>query len=238
MKTLVCRRSRRFIGRGVVALAALGAVSAASAGERTWYAGASLQNSQVDMSRGDLFYELGPCSSGYSLRGGLRVNDFLAVDIALERNSGMQWTEYWATVPGVSGLYGARTTFDASAAQVSAVGILPFGKAKVWEAYLKGGHSSYRLSGEQRLTGVGMSSPAQRVSSHGLGYVIGLGIGVTVAKGWHLSSGIESFTTDEAFFGAPSSDTAMIDSYSFNVEYRFGRGGGRGGDARRGSDEL
>ena len=228
------RRSMRFVRHAVIfAATLLGVAAAASAEERGWYLGMMLDNTAVDVTRGDCSYsycdtETGPSEAGYALRGGLRLNRHLAVDFALRRNSGVQWTESFASVPGVPGMYESRVVFDANIAQAAVVGILPFGR--VFEGFVRGGIESYQLSGKQSLTDqTGGPSLSRPVSDHGVRLLLGLGVGATVAKTWHVSLEYQTVTIDHTFVGVASGDDVWLDTIGFGIERRFGRGrSGRG----------
>ncbi|HVN36355.1 MAG TPA: outer membrane beta-barrel protein [Casimicrobiaceae bacterium] len=236
MKALL-RRSTRLVRHGVAATLLLGTAAAASAEGRGWYLGAMLDNTAVTVIRGDCtpyyYYcdsETGPSKTGYELRGGLRLNSYLAVDFALRRNSALQWTESLATVPDVPGIHDSRVVFDASVAEATAVGILPFGP--IFEVYGKGGLGFYGLSGEQSLTDLTGGSPLSRsVSSHGTGLVLGIGIGATVGKTWHLKLEYQSLSIGKSFLGVGSGSDASLDTTALGIERRFGRS--RNGDGDR-----
>ena len=234
---ILLRRSARLVRHGVIATALLGAAAAASAEDRGWYVGTMLDNTSVSVTRGDCsdyYYcdtQTGPSKTGYELRGGLRLKRHLAVDFALQRNSGLQWTEPLANVPDVPGIYDSQVVFDASIAQATVVGIMPFGE--VFEVYGRGGIGFYGLSGEQSLTDVtGGPSLSRSVSSHGTGFLFGIGVGATVAKTWHLSLEYQSVSIGQTFLGVASGNYAYLDTIGFGIERRFGRDRNGGGDGR------
>jgi len=233
MKALL-RHSARLVRQGVVATVLLGAAATALAEDRGWYLGAKVENTAVTVTRGDCFYycdeDTGPSKTGYELHGGLRPNRYLAVDFALRRTSALKWTEPFATVPDVPGMHDSQVVFDARVAQATAAGILPFGQ--IFEVYVKGGLGFYGLSGEQWLTDLTGGPPLSRsVSSHGTGFVGGLGIGATVGKTWHLSLEYQSLSIGKGFLGVASGDNyASLDTTAFGIERRFGRN--RDGDGR------
>ena len=82
--------------------------------------------------------DYGATGSGYGVRGGLRVNRHLAVELAAARRNGMDWTE----PPGDSNPYTSHVAFDGKFNEICALGIVPF--LKVWDVYARGGISPYR----------------------------------------------------------------------------------------------
>ena len=89
--------SARLVRQGVVAAVLLGTAAAASAEDRGWYVGVMRDSTSLSVTYGNCVYNCyersGPSSSGYELRGGLRLNRHLAVDFALQRDSDLKWTE-------------------------------------------------------------------------------------------------------------------------------------------------
>ena len=231
------RRSARLVRHGVAATVLLGTAAAASAEDRGWYVGVMRDSTSVYVTYGNCYYycdsQSGPSSSGYELRGGLRLNRHLAVDFGLQRNSDLKWTEPFATVPDVpGGPYDSQVVFDASIAQATVAGIVPFGQ--VFEFSARGGLGFYGLNGEQSLTDVrGGPSLSRSVSSHGTGFLYGIGFGATVGKAWHLSLEYQSASIGKTFLGVASGDNyAELDTVALGIELRFGRNRSGGGGGR------
>ena len=204
----------------VIATAILGcSAGAASAEERGWYAGLSQNDTNIEVERGGGFQQ-GPHTSGNTFSGGLRLTHHFAMDFGLSQSDDVKWTEYWAEVPDVPSAYKSSLVFDATALRVGAVGIAPF--ANIWEAYAKGGFAYYRLNGKQSLSTWSGADLSRPMSASDVGFLFGIGVGVTVASDWHLGFGMESLWIDEAFLGINGCDASM-NSYTLGVEYRFGR---------------
>ena len=229
-------RSARLVRHGVVAAALLGTAAAASAEDRGWYVGLMRDSTSITVTYGNCVYNCysrsGSSSSGYKLRGGLRLNRHLAVDFALQRDSDLKWTEPLATVPDVPGAYDSQVVFDASIAQATVAGIMPIGQR--FEFYGRGGLEFYGLSGEQSLTDVtGGPSLSRSVSSHGTGFLWSTGFGATVGKTWHLSLEYQSVWIGKTFLGVASGDNyAELDTVALGIELRFGRNRSGGGGGR------
>ena len=202
------------------ALALAFAPGAAPAAETDgWYAGLSSSDTHVEVYRG-LGWEAGGEQHGLSARGGLLVNDHFAVEFGAMHAANLQWSEYSATVPGLPTGADGHTTFDASALQVSAMGILPWGE--IFDAYLKVGIAAYRASGHLTLVSWNGSSLSRSVHDSGTGHLLGLGLGATVTEKWHVSVEYQYYGIDGDFLGVPASDDPTIDSFSIGVDYRFG----------------
>ena len=192
------------------------AAGAANADPGGWYAGFASHEAEttVDIGSGWL---VGPGADGIELAGGYRVSDHFAVDFGLLRSTGLAWEGgFFGLSPGFSRV---ETVFDATALQVGAVGILPFGR--VWEASIKGGYAYADLSGHQTVGLWNGPSFDREVSANSTRFLFGLGIGVNVARNWHIRMDIESFYIASDWLGVAADTT--IDSWSFGAEYRFGR---------------
>jgi len=229
------RRSARLVRHGVAATVLLGTAAAASAEDREWYVGVMRDSTSITVTYGDCVYNCstrsGSSSSGYKLRGGLRLNRHFAVDFALQRDSDLKWTEPLATVPDIPGAYDSQVVFDASIAQATVAGIIPIGQ--VFEFYGRGGLEFYGLSGEQSLTDVmGGPSLSRSVSSHGTGFLWSLGFGATVGTTWHLSLEYQSVWIGKTFLGVASgANDAKLHTAALGIERRFGRNRSGVGDA-------
>lgn len=206
-------------------VAAVSTASGASAAEKQWYAGAAVDIASITVLRGDDvfsgYYDYGPSSSGYSIHGGLRLSRHLAVEAGFQRLRNVRWTEPFATVADVSGLYTSQVAFDSALDQICVVGVFPIGR--IWEAYIKGGVGSSRFSGQQTLTDLtGVASLTRPVSLHETSVPLGAGFKVAVGKSWRLGVEISSVDIKESFLGVSSSDSASLGAWSIGAEYRFG----------------
>jgi len=210
-----------FLVVGAVLALAFAPCAATAADPPQWYAGLSSSDTHVEVFRG-FGWEAGGERHGLSARGGLLVNDHFAVEFGAMHAGNLEWSEYSPSVPGSPTDGGeGRATFDASALQVSAMGILPWGE--IFDAYLKVGIAAYRASGQLMLVPWTGSSLSRSVHESGTGHVLGLGLGATVTKNWHVIVEYQYYGIDGAFLGVPSSDDPTIDSFSIGVDYRFGR---------------
>lgn len=203
--------------RFAAALALCLSGGAAGATEPKWYAGGTYDVANVSVDRG-VGWQISPEESGLSLFGGVRLSEHFAADVALAHVGGLHWGESFAQVPDVPEAFWAETAFDFESLQASAVGILPFGK--YWEAFGRAGLAYSVFRGTQQTGGLLSDATSSRhVSESDAGFVLGLGIGLTVAMDWHLSLELQSVDIDGDFLGVRSQTT--IDYWKFGLARRF-----------------
>ena len=227
MNTCLFRRSR--VVRHLAAIATTMLAAGAASAQEAWYTGVTLDNARISVARtGDAFsYDLGSSAFGYALRGGVRVAKHIGVDFALQHTSELEWTEPFATVSGLPGLYDNHVALDTNDLQISGVGILPF--AKIWEGFVRLGLDFQRHSGQQVLTNpFGGTVLTRSVGGDDITYVTGVGVGVTVGRDWHLRLEFQSLGLDESIIGVSDNGDAFawVTNFAFGIERRFGRRGG------------
>ena len=186
-----------------------------------WYAGARTATTHVEVYR-FLSWEHGPRRASSGVSGGVRLRKHLAIDLSYLRATGLEWTEDPAVLPSLPGHYRSETSFDATAVQVSAVGVFPFGG--IWDAYVKGGLSRYRLAGQQHVSDwVGVSTDlTRRFAVSGTGGLLGGGLGVSVSPRWHVRVEYQFFEVEPTVFGVAPGNPPTLDSISLGFDYRFG----------------
>ena len=122
-------------------------------------------------------------------------------------------------MPGV--FFESSAVMDTSALQLSAVGILPF--AQIWEAYLKAGLSWYRADAAQHLIdSFGGQEIRRSINVDDTGYLLGLGIGATLAEFWHIRLEYQFFEIDHRLINVDDNSDPTVDTWFLAVEYRFG----------------
>ena len=175
---------------------------------RGWYAGVGAGISHVEVYRGgwgDL-WEGGPSDSAFLISGGYRFLDYLALDLGYLHTNGLEWRS---------------VVMDISALQLSAVGILPF--AQIWEAYVKGGVNWYRADAAQNLSDFSGGQQIRRsINVNDTGYLLGFGIGATLAEFWHIRLEYQSFEIDHGLINVGDNSDPAVDTWFLTVEYRFG----------------
>lgn len=182
-----------------------------------WYAGLSTDATHVEVWRG-LGWETGSDEPGWSFRGGYRVLRHFTVEGAVLRADDLEWTEYFSTIPG--GLI-AKSRFDTEALQITAAGVVPFGR--IWEFHGKGGIAWSRLAGQQVLENLWAAQTSGPFTDSGSGYLLGFSIGANVTQGWNVRFDYQYFGIDGEGLGIMSGDDPTIDTLALGVHYRFGR---------------
>jgi opacity protein-like surface antigen len=182
-----------------------------------WYAGLSSDATHVEVWRGR-GWEMGGDVDGWSLRGGYRMSRHFAVEAAMLRADGLEWTEYLSTIPG--GLV-AHSRFDTEGLQITAAGVVPFGQ--IWEFHGRGGLAWSRLAGQQVLEDLWGTQSSRSFADSGRGYLLGFGLGANVTDRWTVRFDYQFFAVDGDALGVSNSDDPTIDTLGVGVHYRFGR---------------
>lgn len=182
-----------------------------------WYAGISSDATHVEVWRG-LGWETGSDEPGLSIRGGYRVGRHFTVEGALLRADNLEWTEYLSTIPGG---FIAKSRFDTEALQITAAGVVPFGK--IWEFHGKGGIAWSRLAGQQLLEDLRRTQTSRSFTDGGSGYLLGFSIGANVTQRWNVRFDYQYFEIDGDGLGISGGDDPTIDTFALGVQYRIGR---------------
>jgi opacity protein-like surface antigen len=203
---------------GSSALLCFLSLPAHAAEPNTWYVGASTNDSHVEVYRG-LGWEPAGEERGFSLLGGWHVNRRFAVELGALRASDLEWTEYFAEIPG---FLTAHTTFDTTALQASGVVTFQWGNAV--EAFLKAGLAEYRIDGRQVLDTLQSDAALTRdVDASGFDYLLGAGIGFKATPKWRVRIEYQYFAIDRDFLGVRGGDDPSIDTFAIGIDYQLGR---------------
>jgi len=170
---------------------------------------------------GDYYdYDDGDGDYGYSVHAGYRIHPLVAVEATYLETGSIRWEEDLVYIPECKDFCNNRVDFEAQAAQLSVLGILPF--AGRWEVYVRLGASFWDGESQQRLEdSFGPAVIADReIDDSGTGILFGLGVGVTLAQSWHVRLDLQSFGIDEDVLSA--GDDTTVDSALLEVQYRFG----------------
>jgi len=128
------------------------------------------------------------------------------------------WDKNLIYLPEFNDYYNNRVDFQAKATEVSVLGILPLAPLEIYlrvGAGFRDGQSTQRLHqsfGDKVIT--------RDIHGNGTGLLLGVGVGVTVAKGLHVRLDLQSVGIDAAVPNArhdPSLDSAQV-----GVQYRLG----------------
>jgi opacity protein-like surface antigen len=214
---MACRQ-RLYAFTGSSALLLCLSLPAQAAEPKTWYVGASTDDTHVEVFRG-LGWEPAGEERGFSLLGGWHVNRRFAVEFGALRTTNLEWTEYLGTVPGY---LTAHTTFDSTALQAS--GVVTFQWGGTVEAYLKAGLAQYRLDGRQVLDTLQTDAALTRdVDAGGSDYLLGAGIAFKATPKWRVRIEYQYFGIDRDFLGVRGGDDPSIDTFGIGLDYQLGR---------------
>ena len=167
-------------------------------------------NTTASSERGDSDY-------GFAINAGYRFNPWLAIDVGYLDGGTPEFND---------SDFGSRvdTEVDLTAFQVAGVATLPF--FGIWELYLKLGVSAWDADSDQVLTPVGGPSVFRREDRNGPGFLIGLGLGVTLAENWHARVEYQTFGIDDELLAldaiSTAEDDASFESVNLQLHYRFG----------------
>lgn len=208
-----------FTGTGLLAAGlALAPAEAQDQDPKSWYVGASTNETHVEVFRG-LGWETGGTERGFSVRGAWEFHRNFELELAGLRATDLQWTEYFATIPGY---LTAHTTFDTTALQASAIGKVHWGQA--FEAYMKVGIAQYQVDGRQVLDTLQTDAALTRdVDASGSDYLLGFGLVMKASPKWRVRVEYQYFELERDFLGVGASDDPSIDTFSIGVDYRLPR---------------
>ena len=166
--------------------------------------------------------ETGDPGFTYALTGGYRFSRYFGVEVSYFDGSDLDWDDSLIFIPALGDTYRIDADVDLSSYQVSGLAILPF--ANTAEVYVRAGLSFWDADSDLRYTTVpaGVVTTSQN-SDDGVGFVIGVGGGVSVSKNLHLRLDYSMYELDEDVLGLGSTDyDAYASSLTFQALYRFG----------------
>jgi hypothetical protein len=164
-------------------------------------------------------YDQGDGDIGWSVHAGLRVHEFVALEVNYLDTGSIRWEQDLVYMPEFNDYYNNRVDFSAQVTEVSVLGILPL--VEVMEVYLRLGVGFWDGQSQQRLDqSFGNDVVTRSVDENGTGLLFGVGAGVTLAKVCHLRLELQSVDIDEDVLNAR--DDSSIESILFEVQFRFG----------------
>lgn len=169
---------------------------------------------------GDYYdYEEGDGGYGYAVHAGYRANPYVAIEVNHLDTATIRWDQNFVYFPEFDGVYDNRVDFEARLTELSLLGILPF--AGRWEVYLRAGAGFWDGTSEQRLDeSFGDEVVMRKVDDDGVGFLFGLGVGVTFADAWHVRLDLQSVTIDGDVLN--TRNDSGLDSILLEVQHRFG----------------
>jgi len=170
------------------------------------------------------FDHRGGADTAFGVEAGYRFLPYLAAEFAYLNGGQPEWRQRFVYVAGLDGSYNSYAKVDIAAAELSAVGILPF--ARIWEAYLRVGVAHYGADAHQMLVSrFDGTAVTQTFSRNATVFLRGLGIGMAPTQHVSLRVELQSFPIDEKVLRAHGN--AVVDTVLIEIQYHF-----RGADAR------
>jgi len=164
-------------------------------------------------------YDQGNGDVGWSVHAGLRVHEYVALEVSYLESGSIRWEQDLVYMPEFNDYYNNRVDFSAQVTEVSALGILPL--VEVLEIYLRLGVGFWDGQSQQRLDqSFGTDVVTRSVEDDGTGLLFGVGAGVTLAKAFHLRLELQSVDIDEDVLNAR--DDSSMESILFEAQFRFG----------------
>jgi hypothetical protein len=166
----------------------------------------------------------GQSDSGFTITGGLRVNNWLAVEGAYYGESTMKWDEGVVVfLADPFGSYLLDADIELSSWQVSVVGILA---GRKWEGSLRLGLALWSARSQEVLTSLNDGSQLAGSFDHdGEDLVVGLGIGRSVGENMQIRLDYAGYAIDDELLGVGGAESANTDSVSLQILWRFGDSG-------------
>jgi len=164
-------------------------------------------------------YDQGDGAYGYSVYAGLRLNQYVSLEVGYLDSGTIGWNKNLVYTPELNDFYNNRVDFQATVTEVSVLGILPFGD--VWEVYLRLGAGFWDGQSTQRLDqSFGDIVVTRDVEDSGTGLLVGVGVGVTVVKGLQVRLDLQTVGIDRDMLNTDSHTS--LDSFLLELQYRFG----------------
>lgn len=157
----------------------------------------------------------------YSFVGhvGYRVGRYFAVELGYVDAGTIGWDKDHVWMPDLGGYYRNEVDVEATAPELSAVGILPF--LQRWEVYGRFGAGFWSGDSEQSLTDADTGDVVHRHDSDdGVGIVVGLGLGFSITPALHTRFEYQALWIDGDALNVDSETT--LDTFSLELQYRFG----------------
>lgn len=160
--------------------------------------------------------ESGDSDYGSIVNGGYRFNPWFAVELGYLDGGTPDFND-----TGFDGR--VDTEVDLAAWQLAGIGTWPV--AERWELYIKLGVSAWDADGDQLLTPVGGPPVSRREDRNGPGFLLGIGLGVTLLDHLHARLEYQTFGIDDEMLALDAintgNDDASFDSVTLQLHYRF-----------------
>lgn len=167
----------------------------------------------------DYEYDEGEEDVGFSVHSGWRFHPYLAVEIGYLDAGEPQWDDGFVYVRELDDVFDTWVNLDLQAAQVSALGILPF--SDFWEVYGRLGVAYWWADADQLLVRTFDGAVfEQTVDDEGTTFLIGIGFGVSPTRAWHLRLEFQSFWIEEDLLVVDEDST--LNTILFETQFRMG----------------
>lgn len=164
-------------------------------------------------------YDGGDGAYGYSVYAGLRLNQYVALEVGYLDSGTIGWNKNLVYTPELNDFYNNRVDFQATVTEVSALGIFPFGE--VFEVYVRLGAGFWDGQSTQRLDqSFGDDVVTRNLEDDGTSLLAGVGVGVTVVKGLQVRLDLQTVSIDRDMLN--TQDSTSLDSFLLELQYRFG----------------
>ncbi|MDH4110046.1 MAG: porin family protein [Gammaproteobacteria bacterium] len=165
--------------------------------------------------------EYGDGDIGFTLTGGYRINDFLAVEGSYFGESSMHWDQDAVLVDAPPGIYNVDADVTLSSFQVNVLGILA---GQFWEGYLRAGLALWDAQSDQRLLRFGTGEVLTRVvDASGEDLVIGIGVGRRFGSNWQVRLDYAYYPVEDDLLALEgNAERAYTDFMTVQLIHRFG----------------
>jgi opacity protein-like surface antigen len=165
-------------------------------------------------------YNTGEEATAFSLHTGYRFGPYLAVEIGYLDAGKPEWDDHNVFIPELNGFYSNHVKLDLQAAELSVLGILPFGG--IWEAYVKAGGAYWWADADQRVvSNFDGSVLGRKIDDDNLDFLFALGFGVSFSPQWHVRLEYQTFNIQDQLLNTNNNST--LDSVLLELQFRPGR---------------
>ena len=164
-------------------------------------------------------YDEGDEDTGFSAHVGYRFLPYFAAEIGYVDAGTPQWDARYVYVPDLDDVFDTSVDLEIQAAQLSGLGILPFGR--IWEVYARAGVAYWWADADQRLVRTFDGALFERaIDDEGATFLFGIGIGVSPTPAWHMRLEFQSFAIEEDLLAV--NDDSTLDSILIEAQFRTG----------------
>ena len=165
----------------------------------------------------DYDYESSDAYASFTAFVGYRFGRYVAAEVGYFYVDNPEWDENFTFVGDLNDVFASRVQLDYESAQVSVLGILPFGR--IWEGYVRAGASFSHSQADQHLIRVSDGVLFDRsVDNDDTQFLFGIGIGISPAPTWHFRFEATTVPIDDDSIN--TNGDASLDGFKVEVQYR------------------